>query len=179
MRGLAKVGIVVCLALLAGCASKPTPVTTRPPAHPTAPLSPEAYVLRAGSLDLLAIRSSQLALARARDPRLRTFAQRSIRSHRGTSGQLSLAARRLNLLPAAALLPRHEAMLAELAATGDFDSAYRRLQLESHDEAERLHQDYSLHGTSPTLRPVAAAALALVRADLGLLKRPGMASRSN
>ena len=67
--------------ILAGCASeqrpspapRPGPVRPRPPA--TAAATPADYVARAASIDLFAIRSSELALTRATNPRVRDFAR--------------------------------------------------------------------------------------------------------
>jgi hypothetical protein len=72
--------------IVAGCAReerppapspRPVPVRPRPPAVPAA--TPADYV------------------ARAANPRIRDFAREMMRDHAGTSGQLSLAGRRLNL----------------------------------------------------------------------------------
>jgi putative membrane protein len=134
------------------------------------PPSAAEYLRAAASLDLFEIRSSELALARARDPRLREFARMMISAHRGTSAQLSLAGRRLGLLPEPKLLPREQSILEELAASTDFDATYRGHQIRAHTAAVTLHSSYSAHGASPTLRPVAANALPIVRGHLQLLR---------
>ena len=51
-----------------------------------------------------------------------------IAAHKGTSAQLSLAGRRLNLLPSASLRPAEQAMLDALQTSGSFDSDYVRDQ---------------------------------------------------
>jgi putative membrane protein len=160
---------------LAGCAtSEPAAPVERPRPSPVLPVAPAisaaVYVAAASSLDLFAIRSSELALARASDPRLRDFARMVEDAHEGTSAQLSFAGRRLNLLPSASLLPEHQAMLDALAASPDFDNAYRRQQLKVHEEALSLHSGYARSGTSPTLRPVAAAAVPIVQRHLARLR---------
>jgi putative membrane protein len=98
---------------------------------------------------------------------------RLISAHQGTASQLSFAGRRLNLLPSAALLPQHQAMLDELNASGDFDRAYVRLQRSVHGQALALHNDYARRGTSPTLRRVAANAAAVELGYIALLLRVG------
>jgi putative membrane protein len=127
-------------------------------------------VARAGSIDLFEIRSAELALTRSTDPRLREFAREMMRDHQGTSGQLSLAGRRLNLLPSATLRPEHEAMIRELLASADFDRLYWRQQLTVHEQALALHSTYAARGSSPTLRPVAAAAVPIVRRHIDELR---------
>lgn len=135
------------------------------------PLFPADYMAAASSIDLFEIRSSELALARAANPRLREFARTMITDHNGTSAQLSFAGRRLNLLPAATLLPAHQAMLDELSASGNFDATYRRQQIVVHQAALKLHSDFAARGESPTLRTVARNAAPIERRHLDLVRR--------
>jgi putative membrane protein len=93
-----------------------------------------------------------------------------IAAHKGTSAQLSLEGRRLNLLPSATLNPRHQAMLNALEQAADFDALYRRDQLAVHQEAEALHSRYARYGTSPTLRPVAQMMLPIIQRHLRMIK---------
>ena len=135
------------------------------------PLFPANYMATASSIDLYAIRSSELALTRAGNPRLREFARAMIADHQGTSAQLSLGGRRLNLLPSATLLPAHQAMFDELSASGDFDGTYRRQQAAVHQAALKLHTDFAARGESPTLRAVARNAVPIERRHLDMLRR--------
>ncbi len=177
MRRYASWVVVVGLPglLLAGCAVKRPEVREprRPPPPPVrveAPLAASVYVALAASTDLFEIQSAELAQARASNMGLRDFARMMVEAHKGLGSQLSFAGRRLDLLPSAELLPEHKLMLDELAASGDFDATYRRQQLKVHEAAVKLHGDYAARGTSPTLRPVAASALPVVRAHLDRLR---------
>jgi putative membrane protein len=133
-------------------------------------LSAASYVALASSIDLYQVKSAQLALERARDPANRTFAERALSAHQGTSAQLSMAGRRLNLLPSATLDPKHQAMLDALTATSDFDNTYRAQQDIVLKEALGLHSNYAKAGQSPTLRPVAANAESVMKANLQALR---------
>jgi putative membrane protein len=93
-----------------------------------------------------------------------------IEAHQGTAAQLSLESRRLNLLPSARLLQRHSSMLNALEAAPDFDSVYRQQQSSIHLEAQQLYSSYAARGASPTLRPVAAAALPVIERHIRLLR---------
>ena len=135
------------------------------------PLFPADYMAAASSTDLYEIRSSELALTRARHPHHRDFARMMISAHTGTSAQLSFAGRRLNLLPAARLLPRHQAMLDELTAAPDFDAVYHRQQIAVHEAALKLHGDFAARGESPTLRAVARNTVPIVRRHLEAMRR--------
>ena len=134
-------------------------------------LSASAYVAMASSIDLYQVKAAQLALERAHNPANRAFAERALSAHQGTSAQLSLAGRRLNLLPTATLYPEHQAMLDALAATSDFDTIYRAQQNIVLQEGLRLHSSYAKSGESPTLRPVAANAESVMRANLQALRK--------
>jgi putative membrane protein len=142
-------------------APRPTPATA---------ITPSAYVANAASIDLFIIKSSELALQRSTNARVREFASLMIDAHKGTSAQLSLEGRRLDLLPSAILSGRHQAMFDQLQQARDFDSLYRRQQLAVNREALSLHAQYAASGTSPTLRPVAAAILPVIQRDSRLLQ---------
>lgn len=101
---------------------------------------------------------------------MREFARQMIRAHDGTSSQLSLAGRRLNLLPSVTLRPEHEAMMRELLQSPQFDRLYWRQQVTVHTQAIDLHGRYAAIGRSPTLKPVAAAALPIERRHLAQLR---------
>jgi putative membrane protein len=174
-----RLGSLALVLFIAGCASnvpqQPRPAPRNAPSQRplTGPVSPETYVAQAASIDLFVIKSSELALSRSSNSAIRDVATRLISAHQGTASQLSFAGRRLNLLPSAALLPQHQAMLDELNASGDFDRAYVRLQRSVHGQALALHNDYARRGTSPTLRRVAANAAAVEQGDIALLLRVG------
>jgi len=133
-------------------------------------LSAAAYVAIASSIDLFQVKAAQLALERSQNPANRAFAERMLSAHMGTSQQLSYAGRRLNLLPSATLDPQHQAMLDALAAASDFDNAYRAQENIVLEEGLKLHSSYAKSGGSPTLRPVAANAESVMRANLKALR---------
>ena len=170
--------LAVAALLLSGCATRPAPIPQRQPPRPApaplpipAPVSPATYVSQAASIDLFVIRSSELALVRSPNARIRYAAGRLIAAHQGTAAQLSFAGRRLNLLPPASMLPQQQAMYDELETAGDFDAAYLRLQRAVHGAALALHGSYAANGTSPTLRLVAQNAAAVERSHLDMLRR--------
>ena len=176
MRRLLLLAAVATL-VVAGCARErepaPAPVPPRdaPRRPPPAPAPSAAdYLSTASSIDLLVIRSSELALAQSQDPRIRDYARQMVSAHTGTSSQLSFAGRRLNLLPSVTLRPEHQSMMRELAQSPAFDRLYWRQQVTLHEQALDLHGRYSARGQSPTLRPVAAAAVPIERRHLDQLR---------
>lgn len=177
MRRVAVTFIASSMAILSSCgggggsaARVQPPSASAATAIAPAALSAAAYVAAASSIDLYQVKSAELALQRAQDPANRAFAQRSLSAHQGTSAQLSMAGRRLNLLPTATLEPEHQAMIDALMTAGDFDSTYRGQQNIVLQEALRLHSNYAKSGQSPTLRPVAVNAESVMRANLQALR---------
>jgi putative membrane protein len=169
--------LAVSILVLSGCGREsqapPAPVSvarSAPRPAPAPAIAASAYVANAASIDLFIIKSAELALQRSTNARVREFASMMIDAHKGTSAQLSLEGRRLDLLPSAILSSRHQAMLDQLQQAQDFDSLYRRQQFAVNREALSLHGQYAASGTSPTLRPVAAAILPVIERDSRLLQ---------
>jgi putative membrane protein len=135
----------------------------------TAAVSEASFVDLNGSIDLFVIRSSELALERSGSARVRDYASTMIAAHKGTAAQLSLAGRRLNLLPSAILRPAEQAMLDALQTSTRFDADYVRDQRLVHQQAIAIDEAYAASGRSPTLRPVAAAALPIEQRHLRLI----------
>lgn len=145
----------------------PSRVERRPPGARA--VSEADFVAINGSIDLFVIRSSELALQRSSSARIRDFASQLIEAHKGTSGQLSLAGRRVNLLPSATLRPAEQAMLDSLQSSIQFDAEYVRDQRTVHREAIAIDSAYAARGASPTLQPVAAAALPIEQRHLRMI----------
>ena len=156
-----QIGAALAALALASCASRaPSPRPAPPVGEPVAerPLSSAAYLARAASIDLYQVRAGELAQQRSGSAAGRAFAGRMIEEHRGMAAQLSLAGRRLNLLPPTVLQPEQQEWLNQLASSAEFDVDYRRQQIAAHGSAYRLHYAFANGGDSPTLRLVARSA---------------------
>ncbi|MGY4286443.1 putative membrane protein [Bradyrhizobium sp. LM2.7] len=105
--------------------------------------------------DLFEIQSSQLALQRSSNPRLRAFAQQMVNDHSMTSAALQQSAPTLTAFsnPFGMLDPRHAGMLAQLSATTGttFDRLYSQMQLAGHREAVGLFATYASTGDDARL----------------------------
>jgi len=173
----AKIAAMTIALSLAGCAHEQRPAAEGVPSYsrvarprlPAPAASAANFVVANGSIDLFVIRSSELALQRSSSARIRDFASQMIRAHKGTSSQLSFAGRRLNLLPSATLLPAEQAMLDSLRSSSRFDAEYVRDQRIVHQRAIALDSAFATRGVSPTMRPVAAAALPIEQRHLRLI----------
>jgi putative membrane protein len=133
--------------------------------------TPAAYLARAASYDLLMTLAAELGEQRSSDLALRRTAGQLAAEHRGLAAQLSLAGRRLDLLPARTLLPNHQAWLEELMSAEAFDPAWRRLARRVHQNSYHLHAAFAAGGASPTLKLVARNAAEAERRHWAELSR--------
>jgi putative membrane protein len=123
-----------------------------------------AFFAQVSALHLLQIRAAELAMQRG-NRQTRAVAQQAKKKHEGIATQLSLAGRRLNLLPSRVLPQSHEQLLRELRSSRDFDRAYASQHRALSRRAAELHSRYARSGASPTLRQVASFAATAVRPD--------------
>ena len=162
--------------LLAGCGSSPSPEPyrpaqrSRPPVVRSISISPAQYVSTASSASLFVIKASQLIADRQGDSGLGNFARQFVADQEGVGAQLSFAGRRLNLLPAAALNPTHQAMLDALSASPDPARTYVTQLTTLLRQTATFHRQYERYGTSPTLRPVASMAAPVFERELSQLR---------
>jgi putative membrane protein len=159
--------------MISGCGRKtPPPPRPAPPVAvipKTAPQSAEDYVRLESSRSLLAVRASELAMTRSTNGRALQVASRLKADHTGIASQLSMAGRRLNLLPSATMLMPDQALFDGLSRASDFDSAFLRTMRSLVENCSRAHASYADNGSSPTLRPVARFAASTCSDELGAL----------
>lgn len=165
-------------AAVAGCATQ-APMA---PVEPMAPMAPMAvdqnsplfwpmYTRMAASSDQFEIQSAQLALQMSQNPAVRQFAQMLITQHQQTTAQLTAAAQSAGLpAPVPAMTGAHAQMLANLrgAPMGMFDTAFRDAQIQAHQEALALHQNYATSGDIPSLRTAASGAVPIIQQHLNM-----------
>ena len=163
-------------AVVAGC----TTATPVPPVEPVVPMAVAdqnnplfwpMYTRMAASSDQFEIQSGQLALQMSQNPAVRQYAQMLIDHHRQTTAQLASAAQSAGLpAPAPAMTGAHAQMLANLrgAPMGTFDMAFRDAQIQAHQEALALHQNYAASGDIPALRTVAGGAVPIIQQHLNM-----------
>jgi putative membrane protein len=133
-------------------------------------LSSPAYFAQATAADLFLIRAADIALQRP-NSRVRATALQLKQHHEGLAAQLSLAGRRLNLLPSRVLPAEYQQMLAGLRSAGDFDRVYLAQQRQVLGRALKLHQAFARGGQSPTLRPVAEFGATTIAGEIRRLGR--------
>ena len=165
-----KLGILLGGALaLAACSSNPRPAAV---VDVNNPLMAPGFLAQAGSANEWEIESSQLALQSSQNPSVRNFANTLIADHTQMGQQVASAAAAARLTPPPpTLLPPQQAMLDQLRAAGtgySFDQAYQQAQIQAHQQAITLMQNYSTGGDVPALRTVAASAIPVMQRHLAL-----------
>lgn len=159
--------------LLSACATPMEDDLVPADAMAPAGMSAATYVPMAASGDLFEIESSRLALQRACDPSVRSFAQMLINDHTRMSNMLMQAASSAGLPPPPMqLMPQHQEMLQRLQMAGPegFDAAYRNEQVMAHQQALELHRTYADTGDVPALRTVASQAVGPIEMHLRTAK---------
>lgn len=167
---LAAVGSLALV--VASCGTRqspaPSPVATMPSA--AASLSPALYVNLIGNISLFAVRASEIVLERSSDERTRDAARQVIDGQKAVAAQLSIAGRRVDLLPDAALTAAMIADLERLRASAAPEADYRALIIPALSRGAAAHETFARAGTSPTLRPVAAMAAPVTRRNLDAVR---------
>ena len=109
------------------------------------------------------IQAGRLAIQRAANPALRTFARTMVKEHSRLLLQLEQAARNSGAMTTAGtMLPQHLALLARLQSSGqDFDEVYRNIDVMTHLQALNCHRTYLVTGQNADLRNNALIALPL------------------
>ena len=170
-----KMGILLAGAIaLAGCSSNAPPAPPAVVVDPNNPLFAPGYMAAAGSSDQFEIQSSQLALQASSNPALRNLANMLIADHTRSTQMVVAAAQSAGITPPPpALLPQHQALLDQLRAAGTgpaFDMAFRDIQIQAHQQALTLHQNYAASGDVPALRTVAGQIVPVVQTHLNALQ---------
>jgi putative membrane protein len=118
----------------------------------------EIFVRKSQVANLFEIEAAQLAVERARDGNVRQFAEQMIKDRRAAAEKLQVAAGRSDItLSAAKLDDAHRQKMEKLrnAGAAEFDRTYMKMQIESHQQALKLHQDYARAGELPALKETA------------------------
>lgn len=158
------------LALLSACASNPPPA---PPVDTSSPLYAPNYLGMAGSSDQFEIQSGQLAQQMSQNPAIRQMGQMLVADHTNSTQQLMAAAQSAGIAaPPPAMRPEHAAMLQQIqsAPPGQFDMIFRDVQIQAHQQALQLHQNYAASGDVPALRATAGAIVPVVQNHLNMLQ---------
>ena len=175
---------ITCLAAalsLSGFAVARAQDAAPPPMTPSAMAdmakSPGAYITAAGESDKFEITEGKLAAAMGSSPKVRAFGQKMVTDHTKSTTQVLTAAKMSGLpkMPPPVLRPDQQDMVAQLkAASGPaFDSLYVQQQMQSHQQALMVQQNYARHGTNKDLKMAATKIVPVVKEHISMLQSMG------
>src|SRR5262249_44987412 len=132
------------------------------------------------------IQSGQLALQKSRNARVRRFAQHMIDDHTRMQTELSTAVRSTgpSLTVPTAMDSRHASGIQDLqGATGrEFDRMYLTSQINAHNEALVINQNYAQIGDDPALKQLASNTVPVIQEHLNMAQQiagPARVSQRN
>ncbi len=147
-------------------------VTTTAAAAAPAPVGGDMFAREALSGDIFEVESSRLALERATDQRVRQFAQMMIDDHSAAHDRLMEATDVQGIEVTGRPNPRQIAILDRLANLqgAQFDLEYTQAQVDAHQAAVRLHEQFLRTGSNPQLQALAEERLPILRDHLDQIR---------
>jgi predicted outer membrane protein/sporulation protein YlmC with PRC-barrel domain len=145
-------------------------------------LSAEQFVREAANSGMFEIQSSQLAEQKAHDPRIKQFGQQMVQDHTNADNQLkAIAQKDKNLQVPDSLDQEHQQKLQQLQeANGtQFDQLYARMQLDAHQKAVSLFQNFAQSGDDPQLKQFAQKTLPALEQHLQMAQTLPEATAAN
>jgi putative membrane protein len=135
----------------------------------------EEFVKKVAISDMMEIQSSEVALSRQPDADTKPFAEKMVKDHQQTSKELKglVESGKVKATLPTALDPEHQKKLDELKSKSgkEFDRAYDQMQLQAHEEAVALFEQYSQSGDNPDLKSWAAKTLLHLKEHLAMAKK--------
>jgi putative membrane protein len=129
-------------------------------------LTPQIVVEKAAVSNAFEIEAAKLALERANDPSVKTFARDMVTDHEQAGQALAKAAEEENIEIPQTLDAEHRSKLNALkgSAEKDFDQAYLSTQVLAHEEAVALFDNYAQTSSGGPLKSFAEKTLGTLRA---------------
>jgi putative membrane protein len=106
----------------------------------------QQFIEKAAIGDMYEIQSSKMALEKAQNDQFKSFAQKIVDDHTQASNEMkSIVGKMQGIKPPAELDAKHKQMIDKLqsASGAQFNQQYRTQQIDAHNEAIRLYQDYA------------------------------------
>lgn len=136
--------------------------------------SPTSYITAAGESDKFEITEGKLAETMATSPKVKAFAAKMVHDHT-ESTMMVLKAAKMSGLPKmqpAVLRPAQQDMVAKLkmASGPAFDQLYIQQQMQAHQKALMVQQNYAENGTNRDLKMAAKKIVPVVQEHISLLQ---------
>jgi predicted outer membrane protein len=137
-------------------------------------ISAADFVNRAAVSSQFEVQSSELAQQKTQNDRIRQFAQRMVRDHKGVGDRLEATAQGIQGVTVPSDLDqRHQQMLQTLqrASGAGFDRNYAQLQVSAHRDAVNLFDQYAQNGDNQQLKQFAQQTLPALREHLQAIQQ--------
>ncbi len=149
-----------------------------PPMSPSAMMdmakSPGGYITAAGQSDKFEVTEGQRAATMGSTAKVRAFGHKMVTDHTKSTMKVMAAAKMSGLpkMPPPVLRPDQQDMVAQLKATSGpaFDTLYIQQQMQSHQQALMVQQNYAQHGTDKDLKMVAMKIVPVVKDHIAMLQ---------
>lgn len=177
IRTLAFAGATALLIVAAAPASaqyRPGPPPGAGPSDEFRGERTQHFVTAAAQSDEFERRAGRLAQRMAISNRVREFGAMMVQDHTRTTEDLKAAIRRSGHTPPPPppLRPDQERMLRELRGAGrNFDFVYLRQQVQAHQEALNLMQEYARDGRNATITAAASQTVPLIQHHLDMARQ--------
>jgi putative membrane protein len=139
---------------------------------PAAMMSGQEFANSAAASDAFEIASSKLAATNSQSAGIKSFAQQMIKAHTESTAKLKTAGAGVSpaIVPDLALKPEQQQQLDTLKSKtgGEFDTAYAAAQVNAHQQALALLNQYSNQGDVPQLKAFAQNLIPIVTAHLNM-----------
>ncbi len=138
-------------------------------------LTDNAFLQKAVSAGMTEIKAGQMALQKATDAKVKTFAQLMIDDHSRANKELEALARRKGWVLPESIDQKCQNELDKLASATaqEFDRKYLRGQIAAHEEAVKVFAEQSQTGQDNDLKNWAAKTLPTLRDHLQMAKVAG------
>jgi putative membrane protein len=139
------------------------------------PMDDATFVKKAACAGMAEVKSSEIALQKASDAKVKQFAQRMIDDHTKANKELTELATRKGWKPEAAIEEKKQKEMDKLSGkTGqEFDRAYMECQVKAHEEAVKLFKQASTASEDADLKAWAAKTLPTLEEHLKMAQSAG------
>ena len=135
----------------------------------------EEFVKKVAISNMFEVQASQVALDKKPDADTKPFARKMVTDHTATTKQLKslVESGKVKVTLPTALDADHQKKLDELRGLDgkQFDQAYDQAQLQGHEEAVQLFEQYSRSGDNPDLKRWAAKTLPHLKQHLAMARK--------
>ncbi len=137
--------------------------------------STSGFVEKVAVSDMYEVQAGKLAAEKGQSDAIKSFGQQMVEAHTKTSEELLqiLKSKDMKVNVPTSLDAKHQKMLSNLkdAAAADFDETYAEQQVDAHQDAVDLFEDYASTGDNPELKQFAGKTLPVIKHHLEAAKK--------